>query len=213
VFSSPVPEAFSLPLEENDSLLDRALVAFADEASTTGNPLDPVTPLRLAFLTRSVLSADQLPAAAEVFAGLWERRAEIAERVSPALAAYRSAVKVFTRGVDAWGVVWSTGRNLTSASLLVTFGSLAYALATDQIVALWRTGATTSAVETIRLVLAGCLIALLLGGMAVSIARRKHRRAQEEYSSASTRFVQGALVRELAIMAGQEDYRKLNSKK
>ncbi|GAA0319135.1 ATP-binding protein [Actinoallomurus spadix] len=58
----------------------------------TDNPLKPITPLRLAFFTRTALTdtAGAAPVApAAVYEEVWNRRAELARRIGPALQVYR----------------------------------------------------------------------------------------------------------------------------
>jgi hypothetical protein len=119
------------PVAESASLLDRIQSAFLEEAGATGNPVDPVTPMRLAFLVREALR--EFPAVraaqADVFTAVWERRVELAERAASALAAYRSARRGFGRRQHAYGLAGSAALALRMMSLLVAAGVLAYAFA------------------------------------------------------------------------------------
>ncbi len=41
--------------QDGGDTMQRVRAAFADEGGAAGNPLDPITPMRLAFLTRDAL--------------------------------------------------------------------------------------------------------------------------------------------------------------
>lgn len=198
-------EAETSAAGESAALLDRVQVAFLAEASAVGNPLHPITPMRLAFLTRSSLV--DVPAAraseGDVYAALWERRAELAERAAPALEAQRAATRVFSRWLVAYRTAWVAGRTLSRMSLLLAVGVLAYIWSSGLFHAVFLVRTAGGSVLPSRVVLGAALAGFLLGLVLASVARRGQILAERRYSTASARFVQGDLAREIAAMIGQ----------
>ncbi len=188
--STPAPDA-PRSVEESGDIMDRVFAAYRDEASGAGNPLDPITPMRLALLTRQVLADDPGVSQADLFTALWDQRAGLAESLAAGLAGYRRAARSFTDRTGIWSKVSSTGRTLAWLSLLTILGAAAYA-------------PTTRGIHEATVVAFACgALGWLLGMLAQLIGRRRHRRAQREYLTAYGRFVGEELIPCLSSVARQ----------
>jgi energy-coupling factor transporter ATP-binding protein EcfA2 len=200
-----LPGAASDAVEEGSSLLDRIRVAFLDEASAIGNPLDPVTPMRLAFLIRGVLldlSGGRVPEA-EVYTAVWERRAELAGRTAAGLDGYRTAADVFARTRGACEAARSAASSLIVMSLIVAAGAAGYAGLGGHLPAVLAVQAAQGTAVTTRLTLLAAAASLLLGIMVSGLTRSRRARAGRRYYAAYARFVQGGLVTEIAALVMQ----------
>jgi hypothetical protein len=193
VSSTPAPDARFRPAEESGGIMDRVLAAFRDEASSAGNPLDPITPMRLAFLTRDVLPVDPQVPQADVFTALWDQRADLADSVAAGLAEYRCAVAEFSKRTRLWGTVRAGARTITGLSAMTIAGALAYALITS--------AALTH--ENIVVGLACGALGCLLGTLASLAAHNANGLAQRRYTVAYREFVPRLLVPEIASLAQQ----------
>lgn len=176
-------------------MIDCVRSAFLDEAAPGGNPLDPVTPMRLAFLVRGAVSTEWRGSEAEVFTALWDRRSEIADQASSALTTYRRASGDLSRRSLPWDVVEVARGILGSASAVVAFVAV--------IAAVSETRRVSDSLWSIRYILAGCLIGMVLSLITRGLPRRGYLRQYERYGQVYKRSIKGDLVKEIASMAAE----------
>jgi hypothetical protein len=96
------------------------ILAFLESSAGADNPLVPITPMRLAFLIRNAL-VDVAPASESdgaVYAEMWVRRHELAERAETALGAYRVAMVESSGERRVWSFIGGAAGIIESAATL-----------------------------------------------------------------------------------------------
>lgn len=187
-------------LDESVDMLDRVRAAYEDEA---GNPLDPVSPMRLAFLTRTVLGDELRASQADAFTALWDRRTELAEQVAAGLARYRRAVREFTKLSVLWNVIWNTGLVITGLTVLTVAGTLAYGLTEHTVAVPTSYAHSTGAQKVFVAIIQCCCLAITVGLFTLCMAWLGRMRTGRRYFTAYREFVPGELTPVITAMAQQ----------
>lgn len=181
--------------------MERIRAAFADEGDAIGNPLDPLTPMRLAYLVREAVPEDSRASHADVFTALWDRRAQLARQVAASLADYRDALRAFAKRRGICRPIRGVGRLIVSFSLMAALGLLVYAAATHDLLVMGHEH-LVGTVDVIRNLLGACVFGVILGFLAIAGARGRMNTAEGVYIEAYREFLQ-RLIPELGDMARQ----------